>query len=155
MNKHIRFDDEENSDNEIINHDKLSTDVDMNYNDEKNGSKKINLTVILKKDIKTQDSFGFQLMGNQNEKGNHYVSVVEPNSPSARANLKPLDKIIKVNGFDVGDFTITSLIEYLEYEMSLNEFKLVLLVERTLNAEEINCKLKFIIFHYFSNFMLF
>lgn len=137
MNRHIRFndfDDDNDNDNQIdvkFKNNSTTKLVDnlVNFRDEVN---KDVLTIILRKDFKNvEKSFGFQLSGNQNEKGNHYVSHVETNSPSYKANLKCLDKIIKINGVDVKDYSINSLIDYLDYEMSLNEYKLVLTIERS------------------------
>jgi C-terminal processing protease CtpA/Prc len=144
MNKHIRFDDEEDNDTDITKSNHTMMDIDKK-DDQIDSSTKIILTLILRKDMKSQEkSFGFQLMGNKNEEGNHYVSHVEPNSPSSRADLKSMDKIIKVNGFDVRNFTINELFDYLEYETSLNEYKLVLVVERKPSAaKRSSCKLIF------------
>ena len=74
------------------------------------------------------ESFGFQVNGKTNLKGNHAVSLVSKNSCADLAGLKLNDKIISVNGQSVGDYTIDQLIKLIEIETLRNPTCLDLVV---------------------------
>jgi len=86
--------------------------------------------ILVKNKLKKETSFGFQLRGDELVKGKHYIDNVDNGTAASRVGLRRQDKIIKVNGVCVSNFFISQLIHQIEYETSLNEFKLHLSVQR-------------------------
>lgn len=119
LNRHIRFD--EDTDEEVDLNDQL------NKQDKKYETFNLNLVKIRSK---REKSFGFELQGNTNDKGEHFIDSVDEDSPAGRVGLQKYDKILKVNGIDVTHMNTNNLIDLLEYETELNENKLNILICR-------------------------
>ncbi|RNA18989.1 hypothetical protein BpHYR1_038870 [Brachionus plicatilis] len=119
LNKHIRFD--EDTDEEADQNDQL------NKHEKKKETLNLNLVKIRSK---REKSFGFELQGNSNAKGEHYIGSVDEDSPAGRVGLEKNDIIIKVNGNDVTHMNTNNLIDLLEYETDLNDNKLNLVICR-------------------------
>ena len=83
--------------------------------------------------FKKEKSFGFQLRGDELVKGKHYIENVENNTAASRVGLKKYDKIVRINGVCVSEFFISQVIQQIEYETSLNDYKLHLSVQRGRN----------------------
>jgi hypothetical protein len=94
-----------------------------------NESKTIKATLIKDK-LRNEKTFGFQLKGMPNLKSCHYIDTIEVDSPAHRARLERYDKIVQVNGVNVQEFSINELIKQIQFESSLNEHKLNLVVVR-------------------------
>jgi C-terminal processing protease CtpA/Prc len=77
------------------------------------------------------ESFGFQVNGKTNIKGNHSVSSVLKKSCADLAGLKVDDKIVSVNSSLVGDATIDQLIKVIENETKKSPMCLELMVNST------------------------
>lgn len=136
---HIRFEEESDSSSSDSDpeDDLLITEKNNNHKEEeeklenKEKYEIKNLTFnLVKNRSKKEKSFGFQLKGESSKNGEHYIDLIEPNTPSERVGLKKLDKILKVNGISVEKLNINNLFDLLEYETSLNDFKLNLVVRR-------------------------
>jgi predicted metalloprotease with PDZ domain len=93
---------------------------------------------LVKNRTRGDKSFGFELKGHSNSPGDHFVDVVEANSPAERAGLRHMDKITHVNGTQAEKYTINSLFDLLEYETNLNENKLNLIVSRAFGQDQMN-----------------
>jgi hypothetical protein len=135
-NRHIRFDysssesdstEGEVEEEEITNPIKLPAQKQASMSASE--SKTVQVTLIKDK-LRNEKTFGFQLKGMPNLKSCHYIDTIEPNSPAHRARLERYDKIIQVNGIDVEQFEINELIKQIQFESSLNEHKLNLVVVR-------------------------
>ena len=86
--------------------------------------------ILVKNKLKKEKSFGFQLRGDELVKGKHYIENVENNTAASRVGLKKYDKIVRINGVCVSEFFISQVIQQIEYETSLNDYKLHLSVQR-------------------------
>ena len=123
-NKHIRFDD--NDDTTSDSSDEEEEEDDIRSSTESNI---FNLTLIKKLNKTT---FGFQVRGDSNENGQHYVDFIENDSAAQHAGLKNQDKILKINGINVQHLNTKLLIDKLEKETKINNIRLNLTVTRLL-----------------------
>ncbi|CAF0865248.1 unnamed protein product [Brachionus calyciflorus] len=127
LNKHIRFDadtDEESDMNKQLNKNEIKCEI-------------INLNLV-KIRSRREKSFGFEVQGNADQIGEHYIDSVQDDSPAGRVGLQKFDKILKVNGIDVTNLNANSLIDLLEYETDLNENKLNLTLSRPIDPNDSN-----------------
>ena len=84
--------------------------------------------------LKNEASFGFEINGQCNLGGKHYIDNIVPNSPACRAELRSLDKIISVNGINVASVNVDRVIEIIQRETPQGRRQLDLVVHRDLNA---------------------
>jgi len=136
-NKHIRFDEtssENGSSDGELEEEEVNRRLSFKFQKQtsalaSDASKQIRVTLIKDKS-RQEKTFGFQLKGMPNVKACHYIDTIEMNSPAHRARLERYDKIVQVNGVNVQEFEINELIKQIQFESSLNEHKLNLVVVR-------------------------
>ncbi len=126
-NKHIRFDDNDDTTSDSSDQEE---DEDIRSSTESNV---FNLT-LNKKLNKT--TFGFQVRGDSNENGQHYVDFIENDSAAQHAGLKNQDKILKINGINVEHLNTKLLIDKLEKETKINNIRLNLTVTRLVSKQK-------------------
>ncbi len=124
-NKHIYFDDEDEVDLEVIDNE----EVEMIHL----RTQPARIECILVK-LKHESSFGFEINGQCNHGGKHYIENIVPNSPACRAELRSLDKIISVNGINVTSVKVERLIEIIQRETRQGRRQLELVIHRDLNV---------------------
>lgn len=77
-----------------------------------------------------EKSFGFEVKGNSQHAGGHFLDSIEIGSPAHRSGIERLDKIVKLNGVDVADMNTVQLIGVMEREVRKFGRKINLVIER-------------------------
>jgi C-terminal processing protease CtpA/Prc len=93
---------------------------------------RLNIT-LLKNRAQNEISFGFDLLGENGSlrRGEHRIEGVDAGSAAHRANLKPGDRLVSVNGYNVQEMKADELFSLIEYETSVNSMKLNMVVLRS------------------------
>lgn len=128
---HIKFDSDEDVDEE---HDILDiTDSHPTSNPSSKGAvETASVTRIECSLIKIghEKSFGFEIKGNSQHAGGHFLDSIDIGSPAHRAGIERLDKMLKLNGLEVADMTTVQLIGVMEREVRKFGRKINLVIER-------------------------
>lgn len=93
---------------------------------------RLNIT-LLKNRAQNETSFGFDLLGENGSlrRGEHRIEGVDAGSAAHHANLKPGDRLVSVNGYNVQKMNADELFSLIEYETSVNSMKLNMVVLRS------------------------
>lgn len=124
-NKHIRFDEESSSSSSSSSASSSEDETDLK---QASSSKQV-LQLTLTKRL-NDESFGFEVRGDMNANGQHFVDSIKLNSAADRAGLIQNDKIIKINNLKVENLNAQLLINKLEAETKKNKYKLNLTIVR-------------------------
>lgn len=142
-NRHLRFDDDEC---EITNTlaQKVEIDRQTDYipedpscqNPWKTSSREQLRVVLVKSSV--NETFGFELRGDELRRGENCVDSLEPNSVAIRFGLNVGDRLLKVNGYQVDKLNITELFSLIECETNINPSRLELIVMRSVPVKRSN-----------------
>lgn len=77
-----------------------------------------------------EKSFGFEIKGNSQHAGGHFLDSIDIGSPAHRAGIERLDKMLQLNGVDVAGMTTVQLIGVMEREVRKFGRKINLVIER-------------------------
>lgn len=129
-NRHVRFDDDGNIGQTDA---QDNNDDDSKSNDciiiEPTASSNDYLRLSLVK-LRPDESFGFELRGEERRRGENRVDLVDSDSAASRAGLKPGDKLLKVNQYRVDQLNINEMFSLIECEAGINSNRLDLEIAR-------------------------
>lgn len=127
-NRHVRFDDNL-SDND--------NDQESSVNQpppEQSPSNEHHSIFLLK--FHPDESFGFELRGEEKRRGENRVDSVEAGSAACRAGLQPGDRLVKINDYRVDQLNITELFSLIECEANIDPIRLNLVVVRRPRSQQ-------------------
>ena len=137
--QHIHFDDDENSDEDIQIIEVDQSQSKSESESQKNSSSEIKISIRKS----SEESFGFEVKGEEKRRGENCVDNVVADSAAYRANLLVGDRIVSVNGYRVNNMNINELFSLLEYESEIDPKRLDLVVFRNAQSQK-RSKLSFI-----------